>query len=82
MKLLSFIFTISFLKIIISHFLLIFRTILWVVLSVFVLICRIVIAEAFLALNILVNNSVEPHLIGTANGLAMSFSSGGRLVVL
>ena len=48
----------------------------------FVLICRIVIAEAFLALNILVNNSVEPHLIVTANGLAMSFSSGGRLVVL
>ena len=54
----------------------------WITLSIYLLVTRVVIASSFLALNILVNNSVERNLIGKANGLAMSLSSAGRLNIV
>ena len=32
----------------------------------------------FLALNLMLNNSISGDLVGTANGLAMSYSATGR----
>lgn len=52
----------------------------WFILCLYLLVCRLCLAGAFLAINILVNNSVGPSLLGSANGLAMSLSSGGRMI--
>ena len=50
----------------------------WAVLLLSQTMARIPIAAAFLAINILVNNTAEPHMIGTANGIGMSMASLGR----
>ena len=50
----------------------------WVVLVIVLLLLQSPMASGFLAINILVNNTVEEDLLGSANGLAMSMSSIGR----
>uniref|UniRef100_A0A7M5WZF7 Major facilitator superfamily (MFS) profile domain-containing protein n=2 Tax=Clytia hemisphaerica TaxID=252671 RepID=A0A7M5WZF7_9CNID len=52
----------------------------WVVLVLVLVLLLSPMAAGFLAINILVNNTVEEDLLGSANGLAMSMSSIGRMI--
>lgn len=56
------------------------RIVLWTVIVLLILVIRACIFTCYLSINIFVNNSVEPDLLGSANGLAMTFASLGRLI--
>lgn len=52
----------------------------WFLLVVILLFTRVAVSGAFLAVNILLNNSVTSELLGSANGLGMTLSSAGRTI--
>lgn len=52
----------------------------WICLSLQLLVVRGFVTLGYLAINILLNNSVTPDLLGTANGFAMTCASIGRMI--
>ena len=56
------------------------KSALWICLILLIFSIRLTIFAAYLAINILVNNSVGNDLLGSANGAAMAAASIGRLV--
>ena len=55
-------------------------SVLWICLILLIFLIRLFIFAGYLAINILVNNSVEDDLVGSANGAAMTVASTGRLL--
>ena len=55
-----------------------YRMLLWTVLVLLSVINRIAIAGSMLTINVLLNNSVTPELLGTANGFGMTCACVGR----
>ncbi|XP_057302263.1 uncharacterized protein LOC130636534 [Hydractinia symbiolongicarpus] len=56
------------------------RTAAWMAVVVVSFLQRILMASGFVSINILINNSVSPDLLGSANGFSMIFLSLGRMI--
>ena len=56
------------------------RTALWICLILLIFVVLNCSFTGYLSINILVNNSVGPDLLGSANGIAMTIASVGRLI--
>ena len=52
----------------------------WACMSMLVFMIRMCVFTSYLSLNILLSNSVSPALVGSANGIAMTFAALGRLL--
>ena len=50
----------------------------WLALSMCFFVCELAVAEITLAVNILINNSVQSELVGSANGFGIGMSAFGR----
>ena len=69
----------SFMQLLILPFF-IFRKVFWVLMLIVLFVVRTGIVSSYLTINVLLNNSAEPKLLGSANGLGMTFASFGRYV--
>ena len=58
----------------------IFRKVFWVLMLIVLFVVRTGIVSSYLTINVLLNNSAEPKLLGSVNGLGMTFASFGRYV--
>ena len=52
-----------------------FRAWLWIALSICYFVCDLAVSEITLAVNILINNSVQSELVGSANGFGIGMSA-------
>ena len=55
-------------------------TLRWVALITLLFVNRCCVFAECLAINVLINNSVEPHLLGSANGITYMAANLGRLI--